>query len=116
MTIVFRNTPAFPFIFYISLFYSALVLSAQPIMVSIRPPIDISYGVYLYGFPVQQAVRYYLPDISVYSHQAIALLIAIILGTFSWMTIEKRAIELGKKMRRSIPFINKTTTVVTADL
>lgn len=111
ISFVFKNAPFFPFVFYFSLFYSALTLSAQPFIVNLKPPIDISYGVYLYGFPVQQAIKYYLPNISIYSHQAIALLIAIALGTLSWVIIEKKAIELGKKMGRSIHSIAASTSV-----
>lgn len=50
---------------------------------------DASYGVYLWGFPVQQLVAQSLPDLNSLAHTAVALPIAILLGALSWRFIEK---------------------------
>lgn len=54
---------------------------------------DLSYGIYIYSFPVQQVLVYlYIPK--VYSLMALSLLISIILGFLSWHCIEKKVLLL----------------------
>ena len=58
---------------------------------------DLSYGIYIYGFPVQQTLMYYFKlnylELMVYS-----LIISYIFAYFSWHLIEKNALRL-KKLR-----------------
>ena len=58
---------------------------------------DLSYGIYIYGFPVQQTLMYYFKfnylELMVYS-----LIFSYILAYFSWHLIEKNALKL-KKLR-----------------
>ena len=59
---------------------------------------DYSYGVYLYGYPIQQTVSYALPDLRQwYWNLAIALPLTIE-ATASWHMIEKKA-ALGLRRR-----------------
>ena len=64
---------------------------------------DISYGVYLYAWPIQQLVLYYLrPGISLYQLFFIALLITIMIAYFwSWKCIEKPFMNLKRHMKPS---------------
>lgn len=55
---------------------------------------DCSYGLYLWGFPTQQAIAHHAPDLSPMVHTAIALPIAIVLGAASWKLVEKPALRL----------------------
>ncbi|MBK6511707.1 MAG: acyltransferase [Haliea sp.] len=50
---------------------------------------DISYGIYIYAFPIQQAVAYCFPAQSPYFNTAISSLIVIPLAWLSWNCIEK---------------------------
>jgi peptidoglycan/LPS O-acetylase OafA/YrhL len=56
---------------------------------------DLSYGIYIYGFPVQQTLMYYFKlnymDLMIYS-----LVITYIFAYFSWHLIEKQALKLKK--------------------
>jgi peptidoglycan/LPS O-acetylase OafA/YrhL len=55
---------------------------------------DYSYGLYLWGFPIQQAVAHYLPNISGLANAAIAWPIAMAIAILSWHAIEKPALRL----------------------
>lgn len=63
---------------------------------------DYSYGLYLYGFPVQQAVVHFLGAQSALLNTAVSLPIALIFAALSWGEIERRALMMkpvpaGKK-------------------
>ena len=56
---------------------------------------DLSYGIYIYGFPVQQTLMYYFKlnhiELMIYS-----MIISCIFAYFSWHFIEKKALKLKK--------------------
>ncbi|MCG9793897.1 acyltransferase family protein [Flavobacterium algicola] len=52
---------------------------------------DMSYGIYIYSFPVQQ-ILVYLFDLKVYILLVSSILISVVLGYLSWHLIEKRAL------------------------
>ena len=59
---------------------------------------DLSYGTYLYGWPVAQVlIMYYLTTLPLFAHIVLALLISYVLGFFSWHLVEKRALRLKPK-------------------
>jgi peptidoglycan/LPS O-acetylase OafA/YrhL len=60
---------------------------------------DLSYGVYLYAFPIQQLVLYFLsPGIGLYQFFILSLLITLLTARYwSWECVEKPFIELKKK-------------------
>lgn len=62
---------------------------------------DYSYGIYLYGFPVQQVVRVWLPHASLFVQFAVALLLITAFAAFSWHWIEKPIL----KLRRHFSFV-----------
>lgn len=58
---------------------------------------DISYGVYIYGFVVQQSLLYYF-DLGIYELMFSSLLITMVFAYFSWHLVEKRALKLKPKL------------------
>lgn len=70
---------------------------------------DISYGVYIYAWPVQQIVRQCFPGHTPYFNTIVASLVVIPLAWLSWHYIERRALgykqvllghaDLGKLVR-----------------
>ncbi len=58
---------------------------------------DYSYGIYIYAFPVQQALVASIPGISVPSLIAMAGLITLALAMLSWHLVEKRALRLKSR-------------------
>jgi peptidoglycan/LPS O-acetylase OafA/YrhL len=67
------------------------------------PHADISYGFYLYAYPVQSSIHYAWGDVlSFWQYFFLSLLIIIALATASWFLIEKKALAL-KIHRRPFP-------------
>jgi peptidoglycan/LPS O-acetylase OafA/YrhL len=55
---------------------------------------DVSYGVYLYAFPVQQLLNQLYPSLGPYSHIVVAVPLAIVFGWASWLLVERPAMLL----------------------
>jgi peptidoglycan/LPS O-acetylase OafA/YrhL len=62
-----------------------------------EPPGDISYGVYLYGWPVQQSLQNLFPAISGWTMLGPALVITCLIATLSWVLVEKPALALKSR-------------------
>jgi peptidoglycan/LPS O-acetylase OafA/YrhL len=58
---------------------------------------DISYGIYLYGWPISKFLIFYQPKISYWLLNVESFFIAILFGLFSWYLIEKPSININKK-------------------
>jgi len=54
---------------------------------------DVSYGIYIYAFPVQQTLMYYF-RFNTMELIASSIIISFMLGYFSWHCIEKHALRL----------------------
>jgi len=58
---------------------------------------DYSYGMYLYGFPIQQTIAFLLPDTRIwYVNFALSVIVAACFAAFSWHVIEKRVLAQKK--------------------
>jgi len=55
---------------------------------------DYSYGVYIFGYPIQQAVEQVAPDLSLPIFFLVSFSITLLLAAISWHLIEKRALTL----------------------
>lgn len=60
---------------------------------------DISYGTYIYGWPVQQFVVTVFPVLSVLAFGATSLIAAMLLGYLSWRLVEQPALKLKYQNR-----------------
>lgn len=72
---------------------------------------DYSYGVYLYGFPIQQLLAYLLPQSKIWPlNFVIALMCAGLFAAFSWHVIEHRALmSRGKVIPPVVNFVTRTS-------
>ena len=62
---------------------------------------DLSYGLYLYGWPVEQSVRFALGDGAAWWQTfVLALPIAVALAYTSWHLIERPALALARRRAR----------------
>ncbi|MEH3116046.1 MAG: acyltransferase [Methylorubrum populi] len=58
------------------------------------PPADLSYGVYLYGWPIQQSLHALFPAASAPVLLVPALGLALLVAALSWYAVEKPALRL----------------------
>lgn len=85
-----------------SLFFSYLVL-----MLALHPKLrlptidkygDVSYGLYIYAFPVQQLIAFFIDGVTPVNMFFLSLVITFSISVVSWVLIEKPALSLKGKM------------------
>lgn len=93
--IVFK-IPGFKFVFILTIAYSIFVFAYHPTLLirGFNKYGDFSYGLYIYAFPIQQALTLKVPGLSPLSHFAISYALTFVLAVFSWHYVEKRALQL----------------------
>lgn len=76
----------------------------HPWLVPFRSMPDYSYGIYIYAFPIQQALAYLMPGSDWLTNSLLSLLITLPFAAFSWHVIEKPALSLKPKtsMKRAV--------------
>lgn len=97
LAVMTRGTPAFTVAYSLALVYFVFVFA-----LCMRLPVihsrDISYGVYLYGWPVQQLLAQLLPGSSAGTNAVLASVMACVLATASWELVEKPMLSLKNKV------------------
>ena len=69
-----------------------------------RSGVDLSYGVYLWGYPIQQLVLQVNPDLPVVYSVALTILFTLAVATLSWHHLEAPALGLKRSVRpQAIP-------------
>jgi peptidoglycan/LPS O-acetylase OafA/YrhL len=68
---------------------------------------DISYGVYLYGWPAQQLVAAAFPNEGAMFNTVVASLVTVVVAWFSWVLVEKPALSLKNSFLSSGANIDK---------
>tara|TARA_R110002012_G_scaffold78937_1_gene201069 strand:+ start:56704 stop:57138 length:435 start_codon:yes stop_codon:yes gene_type:complete len=61
---------------------------------------DAFYGIYIYGFPIQQALMYFF-ELSTVQLMAYSVILSIFFGYLSWHFVEKPALRFKNKSVRS---------------
>ncbi|SFU60842.1 Peptidoglycan/LPS O-acetylase OafA/YrhL, contains acyltransferase and SGNH-hydrolase domains [Polaromonas sp. YR568] len=96
--LLFQTSILGPYLFYALIFSSMLYLSAQSWMIKFKPGADVSYGVYLWGFPIQQTMIYFFPHEGILFNLISSLVLALGFGWLSWTLVEKRGILFGQRL------------------
>lgn len=73
-----------------------LYLSSIKFVLKLKPKYDISYGIYLWGFLIQQTIFHYFGHIFIGYHCIIAIVISGLLALITFVYIEKPFIKIGK--------------------
>lgn len=105
LTYFLKGTPVYNYLFLISCFFVCLWLSVHPLIMKLKMKHDLSYGVYIYGFFIQQLLVYFFPDLNSNLNALLSVLICIPLGLLSAIFIEEPSINLGKKIIKKLTFI-----------
>ncbi|MGE8064470.1 acyltransferase family protein [Pseudomonas sp. NPDC089569] len=95
---VFRNGSAFQFVFYPAFLMTALWLMTTSPIKALRLPGDFSYGVYVFGWPIQKVMAVDFPNFGVHSNQAVTIAVSLALASVSWFVIEKPCIRFGRQL------------------
>ena len=81
-------------LFYTAFVYGVLWLASADALRKLKPRHDYSYGVYLYGFVVQQIVSVLYPAMNNYLAFAVALPFTLALAALSWHLVERPCLVL----------------------
>lgn len=93
---IFKYTNYAQLILVFSSGLTVIYLASNRFILRLKPKLDISYGIYLWGFLVQQTIYHFLGHIYVGYHCLLALVICILLALLSHVIIERPFIKLGK--------------------
>ena len=101
--LVFRDTAGAQPLFYLAFVYGVLWAGATPLLRRFVPRHDYSYGIYLYGFMVQQCVANIAPQLSHVTAVLIAAPFILLCAALSWHFVEQPVLKWcrGRLARRS---------------
>jgi peptidoglycan/LPS O-acetylase OafA/YrhL len=91
-----HDTNAYFYFFAIATAYFCFWFAYRLPYVNIQKYGDPSYGIYLWGWPVQQILVFMSPAISPMANAFLAAAISAILGYVSWHVLEKHALSFKK--------------------
>jgi peptidoglycan/LPS O-acetylase OafA/YrhL len=100
LTVIAAATPLYKPLLFLATAYGVLWFALAPRLSSpvLDFKTDLSYGVYLYGWPIQQGLQQLAPGISAAALVAASLVATLVVAALSWFLIEKPALRL--KARR----------------
>lgn len=93
-------TPLYKAALYLVTAWGVLVLSLAPSLTGrlAEPTADLSYGVYLYGWPIQQALHALMPAMPATALLVPSLLLSLVVAGLSWFLVEKPALGLKRRL------------------
>jgi peptidoglycan/LPS O-acetylase OafA/YrhL len=94
---IFRNTANEELVLIFALSIGVLYLSSRKFALRWQPKYDISYGIYLWGFLVQQTIYHYLGHLPAFGHLSLAVAISTALALATHFIVELPGIKMGKK-------------------
>lgn len=92
----------YTYLFYTTMFLAALWFSALPMIINLPNIPDISYGVYLWGWPVQQAIVSMFPSMNYWASLVSTYVIVCGIAFISWYLIEQPSIDLGRRLAKRL--------------
>lgn len=94
-----RHTPMYPFAFALAEAAFVFWFAYRTHWHGYNRLGDYSYGLYLWGFPMQQVVAHHVPSSSPLANAALAFPLALFAAMLSWHLVEKPAIGLKSAPR-----------------
>ncbi len=107
--VVLRHSHVATAIYYSAFTYGILWVGSTPVLRKLNQKHDYSYGVYIYGFFVQQCVQTLLPSITNYQSLLIAIPAALVLAALSWHLVESPCLALLRR-NKAAPISPDVTT------
>ncbi len=98
--LLLKDTVLFEITFYLATFLGILWISTLRFVRALKPRSDISYGVYLYAFPIQQTIVYFLGvQFGILPHILLATAVTFMFGWVSWHVIEKPSMKFARNIQ-----------------
>lgn len=63
---------------------------------------DISYGIYLWGFPIQQTIIHFMPNIHMLSYLILTYAVVLVFSIISFQFVEKPLNKLCKNIQNKL--------------
>jgi len=101
------NPHLFKLMFYVTFAYCIFLFSYRAPLkgYQLTKHGDISYGIYIYAFCIQQTLEHFFHFTSPWALCFSALPITVVLALFSWFIIEKPALRLKKNLPHILHFL-----------
>ncbi|WP_027799949.1 acyltransferase family protein [Paraburkholderia dilworthii] len=91
--LVFRDTAGAQPLFYLAFVYGVLWVGTTPLLRRFVPRHDYSYGIYLYGFMVQQCVADIAPQLDHMAAVLVAAPFILLCAALSWHFVERPVLK-----------------------
>lgn len=92
------DTPLYHTLLFVTQAYSVLWLALGAPALMRAPRADLSYGLYLYGWPVQQVLFVFFPAVSAAAMIAPAIVISAVIAALSWYLVEQPALAVKGRL------------------
>jgi hypothetical protein len=92
------HQPWLPAAFYLALFYTLIHAFQLPAARRLRPPGDFSYGVYIWGFVIQQVFVSRFPSAHPLVNALVCMPVAVCLGGVSWFAVERPSLAAARAL------------------
>ena len=98
LALLLMSLPIYVLILVLPVWVISLGLFRQPNWLAsvFRKTGDVSFGIYIYGFPIQQTLIYFL-KLNYWQHAFLSILVTYILGYLSWNFVEKPSLHFIRK-------------------
>ncbi|KQU02009.1 acyltransferase [Methylobacterium sp. Leaf469] len=95
-TALLQGTPLYRSLLFLTEAYGAIWLALCPALArpAFAPRADLSYGIYLYGWPIQQSLHALVPSASPWLLLLPSMALTGLVAAASWVTVEKPALRL----------------------
>lgn len=96
-------------VIYFTFPYIVIYLSTLKTIFQTKKIGDFSYGLYIYAFPIQQLLVYYLKNHihNIYVYILLSIICTLIVSVFSWFLVEKPFLSLKKKTLKDSKLFKK---------
>jgi peptidoglycan/LPS O-acetylase OafA/YrhL len=98
-----QGTPPYRATLFLAEAYGAIWLALSPALAhpALEPRADLSYGIYLYGWPIQQSLHALMPAAAPWLLLPPALALTGLVAAASWVAVEKPALRLKARALRA---------------
>jgi len=99
---LFRNSTYAQLSFMLAACIGILYISSNHYVMRFKPRYDISYGIYLWGFLIQQSLFQYFGHMAMVVHCLLAIIISTGLALITHIFIEKPFMDIGRQVYKAV--------------